>query len=230
MRRRTAMAAVATFVAFLAVLLSTRIGHQWFDLSGHAFAVHHRTVSSARLARTLTQGGSTRIVWPLIVVSAFAFGRGGPIRRLVTAAFVIGGCGCAIWARLLISDVVRRPRPPLFDWAGTAGGFAFPSGHTTAATLGAGMLAWALTRHLTGRRAHVAVWIIAAGYALTVGLTRWWLGVHWPTDVLGGWLFASSWLLTMRSIELLLPRRRERSVSPRAVDEQAGIEMQRHPS
>ena len=63
-----------------------------------------------------------------------------------------------------------------------------------AATIGAGALGWALVRHFDHRGGRIAVWALVVLYAGTVGWTRIWLGVHWPLDVVGGWLFASvSW-------------------------------------
>jgi undecaprenyl-diphosphatase len=89
---------------------------------------------------------------------------------------------------------MERARPPIADWAAPAGGNSFPSGHTTAATIGAGLLAWAVCRHLPNPAGRAAVWGLAVLYAATVGWSRVWLGVHWPLDVAGGWLFGTGWL------------------------------------
>jgi len=171
------------------------------DTALHDFAVQHRGPVLS-LARTITQSGSTAVIWPVIAGAALAFPRSGSPRRwLVTAAVAAGG-GAAIGVRLLLSDVVRRARPPEQDWGTVAGGFAYPSGHTNAATIGAGLLAWALTRHLRTRRARVVVWTLAVLWAGSVGLTRVLLGVHWPLDVVGGWLLGTGWLALMAALAI----------------------------
>ncbi len=65
---------------------------------------------------------------------------------------------------------------------------------TTTSALSAGLLIWLgrLGRATGDRRATVATAL--ACWALAVGMTRAYLGVHWPTDVLGGWLLALAWL------------------------------------
>ena len=87
----------------------------------------------------------------------------------------------------LVKDFVARPRPTL-DPLVTASGYSFPSGHTLNGTVTYGLLAlvaWRSRFPLTIRRA-----VLVAGVTLPVlvGLSRIALGVHWPTDVLAGWL------------------------------------------
>jgi undecaprenyl-diphosphatase len=176
----------------------------------HRFAVEHRGHDLAWV-RTVTQAGSTRIIWPMLVVAALLFPRARNWNRLVTsgAFFVVAAAGIGV--RLELSRLVRRARPSTVDWEGTAGGWSFPSGHTMAATLGAGALAWAVTRHLARREARIIVWSGAVLYAVVVGWTRVWLGVHWPLDVVGSWLLGAGWLSGMA---LLL-----RAVGPRLGDD-----------
>ncbi|MEU9456571.1 phosphatase PAP2 family protein [Streptomyces sp. NPDC048277] len=100
-------------------------------------------------------------------------------------------CALGTVAQQSLKVAVGRPRPVWPDPVDSAGYAAFPSGHAMTATVVCGLLLWLLHRCGTGR----VLWrtaVAAAGVSVVgVGLTRVWLGVHWPSDVLGGWLLGA---------------------------------------
>jgi undecaprenyl-diphosphatase len=93
--------------------------------------------------------------------------------------------------------IFARPRPHVFPWLTTAGGWSFPSGHTLNAVTLAALLAWLVGQRLSGRRR--VVFVAALGlWAALVGLSRVYLGIHYPSDVLasmtlGGFCLLSAW-------------------------------------
>jgi len=107
----------------------------------------------------------------------------------------------AIWAfatvaggRLLaeiIKLAVARPRPHFAPWPVPVSSLSFPSGHAMNSMLGFGVLALLLVPRTYRRIAS----IFAAALAIAIGLTRPFLGVHWPSDVLAGWLLGGVVLL-----------------------------------
>lgn len=88
---------------------------------------------------------------------------------------------------LLVKTVVERARPSLADPVALAPGFSFPSGHAMTATTSFAVLLLVLLP-LVPRRARTLCWGVAALSVLGVGFTRVALGVHWFSDVVGGWL------------------------------------------
>ncbi len=82
--------------------------------------------------------------------------------------------------------IVNRPRPELWTRLVVATAAAFPSGHALASATFYPALAWLLSE---GRRSRRWILLVLAGLvALYVGFGRLYLGVHWPTDVLAGWM------------------------------------------
>lgn len=71
---------------------------------------------------------------------------------------------------------------------------SFPSGHALNAVVVGGIIAYLLYRHFKSRAARVVTIIIAVLYAITMGASRVYLGHHWLTDVMTGWLLGGAWL------------------------------------
>ncbi|MFJ9663180.1 phosphatase PAP2 family protein [Streptomyces sp. NPDC101219] len=86
---------------------------------------------------------------------------------------------------------VGRARPVWPDPVDSAHYAAFPSGHAMTATVVLGLLLWLLHRRGVGPRLWWTAVALAVISVAGVGLTRVWLGVHWPTDVLAGWLLGA---------------------------------------
>jgi len=165
------------------------------DQSIHAWAGAHRGEASSALARGIARTGSSRATLPvLVLVGAVApvVKRSAPL-RLASGLLLAGVTGLGIAVGIAINASIARGRPDLEDWVGVAGGSAFPSGHTTSATLFAAACAWALAPRARSRAARIALVAATCGFALAVGVSRVWVGVHWPSDVLGGWLYAIAW-------------------------------------
>ncbi|MFF7729024.1 phosphatase PAP2 family protein [Streptomyces sp. NPDC008001] len=112
-----------------------------------------------------------------------------------------------------IKSAVGRPRPSWPDPVATAHYAAFPSGHALTATVTCGLLVWLLWRH--GARAGGLYAALAAGTVsvLGVGFTRLYLGVHWLSDVVGGWLLGGALVAVSVGLFGMLTDRRGRTMT-----------------
>ncbi|MGW4081798.1 phosphatase PAP2 family protein [Streptomyces sp. NPDC004822] len=108
-----------------------------------------------------------------------------------TALWLVVTCALATLVQQTLKAAVDRPRPTWPDPVDSAHFAAYPSGHAMTATVVCGLLLWLLHRYgVAGPHWHTAV-AVAAVSVTGVGLTRIWLGVHWTSDVLGGWLLGA---------------------------------------
>jgi undecaprenyl-diphosphatase len=104
----------------------------------------------------------------------------------VTAACVLGTV-----VQQSLKAAVGRARPVWPDPVDSAHYAAFPSGHAMTATVVCGLLLWLLQLYGAGRALRRTALALAVISVVGVGLTRVWLGVHWASDVLGGWLLGA---------------------------------------
>ncbi|MFF4995346.1 phosphatase PAP2 family protein [Streptomyces sp. NPDC000656] len=199
----------AALFAVLAALVAARHGSPYpLDGSLHRWSVRHRPAVAVTLARGVTATGTGPVPYLCAATAGLIAGRGRDTRgRLLSAAGALGFLLLAQGLRYAVLYGVARPRPPVAERVTHASGFSFPSGHTATSALVAGLLAWAVWRAASPTAARLW-WALFACWAVTVGLTRVYLGVHWPTDVLGGWLYALTWLTAALAVEAWLGRGR----------------------
>jgi len=156
-------------------------------------------------------GGTNAMVFIAVTLTAAMYAHWR--RRSIPLMMLIAATGSLVFTSVG-KTVVGRARPPLaravppYEYA-----FSFPSGHTLNSTVIALMLAylaWWLSRKLWVR----VLWpTLAAVWAVAMGLSRVYLGHHWITDVIFGWVVGLAWLtvlITTHQILLALDRRDRR--------------------
>jgi undecaprenyl-diphosphatase len=159
---------------------------------------------------------ATHRALPLTTVMKAVSMAGGPIgiTGIALAAGLIMGIAWRSWTPAIVLSVtdagvigltivfkaaLGRARPPLAQAVAAADGFGFPSGHAATAAAVCGAAAWLCSALMRSWRVRTAVWAGAAMLAALVGISRVYLGVHWTTDVLGGWFFGILWMAVVIS-------------------------------
>jgi undecaprenyl-diphosphatase len=151
-----------------------------------------RTPDVTRVLWVFTVLGDPRVAFSLtalVVLLLVAWGR-RPDAFLVAAAVVGGGL-----LGDLAKQLFRRARPDIgFALIGTPSSFSLPSGHALYAMLFWGAVCVVLVRAATTSFRRLAAVAVCATAVVLTGLSRVYLGVHWPSDVLAAWMLGLAWL------------------------------------
>jgi undecaprenyl-diphosphatase len=125
---------------------------------------------------------------------------------------VLGTLGGQVLNRLL-KAYFERPRPNVQLWEQQVDSFSFPSGHAMSSFVAFGIVAYLVANAVSTRALERFVWITAAVLITLVGVSRMYLGVHYPSDVLAGFLAGLAWILfvaaSMTALRFFAPRRPE---------------------
>lgn len=116
------------------------------------------------------------------------------LRRWQGALFIAGVLISGLALSTAFKHWVGRPRPQLVTHLDHVTSLSFPSGHALNSTLFYLAVALMLAPLLRARAARWAVYAAAMGLSLTTGVSRVALGVHYPTDVIAGWVIAGAWV------------------------------------
>ena len=134
--------------------------------------------------RVITELGSTVAVIAVAGL-AFAFAAAiGPWRHGLIAALVIL---LASIANSVFKFAVHRERPDLLDPVIIEHGYSFPSGHSALGMVAYGIVAVLVSRSRLPRSLRTAIVVGLGALVALIGISRVWLGVHYPTDVIAGW-------------------------------------------
>ena len=204
------VAAVIALLVFVWLGLQIRTGTPTpFDSAGRA------------ALRELESPTVSRIMWGASVYGAPA--RLTPLALVATAVFLLRG-----WRRgaLLVLVTIAgawlldtglklafaRVRPtPFYDYYPAPSSYSFPSGHALFSVCFFGGLAVLLTHRVDNRAVQVMIWLIAIVIILLIGGSRVYLGVHYPTDVVGGYAVGLAWITAVALGDRIAEHRRRRA-------------------
>lgn len=163
------------------------------------------------MARDVTALGGVAILTVTTLATAGFF----LLRRdFALMVYLLGTVGGGIVASSLAKTAFDRPRPELVPHGSIVSTASFPSGHSMMAAVCYLTLGALIAHFLRDRRLKIYVLSLAITVTVMVGISRVYLGVHWPTDVLAGWLAGSGWAIAcLWGVRLILHRNRTESTS-----------------
>lgn len=155
-------------------------------------------------------GSNTTIILATLAAAIFLF-----IRRSKSAALLVilsAATGTAL--NNLLKLIFDRPRPDLVAHAVEVQTTSFPSGHAMLSAIVYLTLGLLLARTQQSRAAQIYIVATAAVMTMLIGISRVYLGVHWPSDVLAGWIAGLAWALICWKIAKSLEERERSSSAP----------------
>jgi undecaprenyl-diphosphatase len=156
------------------------------------------------MARDITSLGSIAVLGIVsFVVAAYLLLAKSRAAAFLVLVAVLGGLAI----NSLLKIQFARPRPDLFVPAAKVFTASFPSGHAAYSAITYMTLAALLARTTESRRLRVYFVAVAVALTFMIGVSRVYLGVHYPTDVLAGWCVGSAWALLCWTIMTRLQRR-----------------------
>ena len=165
-----------------------------FDTWFRAFAQAHQSPWLTRLFLTVTVFGSTWVLIGLgtVLVLILCFKR-----KWQTVRFFLITMAGQIILDQSFKAIFQRERPEALIEYVKPFGYSFPSGHALASISFYGILAWLITRSGHSRFLTASVWITCVTFALLIGTSRVYIGIHNASDVLGGFLAGAVWTASM---------------------------------
>ncbi|HEX6309024.1 MAG TPA: phosphatase PAP2 family protein [Longimicrobiales bacterium] len=122
----------------------------------------------------------------------------------------------------LLKTAFDRTRPSVVEWMYEVTSPSFPSGHAMGAFVTYGTVAYLVGRLGSTPRLRLTTWLLAALMILAIGISRMYLGVHYPSDVIAGFLAGLAWLgfviASLAAVRYFAPRRPETEVEERDLE------------
>lgn len=143
-------------------------------------------------ARDITALGSIVVLGLITFITCSFLALDGKARM---ALFLLGSVVTGLIAGTVLKDLFHRPRPDLVPHAAYVATASFPSGHSMMSALTYLTLGALLARSHERRRVKAFFLLLAGFLTFVVGLSRVYLGVHWPSDVVAGWTAGAVWAL-----------------------------------
>jgi undecaprenyl-diphosphatase len=155
------------------------------------------------MLKDITSLGSTAV---LTLITLFALGYLLIERKYAAALFLLVAIGGGALLSSLLKLGFDRPRPDLVVHAAQVYTASFPSGHALGSAVTYLTMGALLAR--VQKQAAIKLYLLGVAVVLTllVGVSRVYLGVHWPTDVLAGWSIGAAWALSCWLVATWLQR------------------------
>ena len=176
-----------------------------FDRNLLYFMRAHRSHAATVAATFLAKMGSPPVIVSFAALAALLGLTWKKVRGAAwTLPIAVIGAGVIIQG---VKLTVHRPRPSFFAPILHESGFSFPSGHSLIAMVVYGLLGYFALHLVHNHLARLIIRIVTVAVVFSIGVSRVYVGVHYPTDVLAGWTAGVPWLIACLYLHEVMARR-----------------------
>jgi len=202
---------VAAFLTWVFSELAERVmsgGTQAFDESILRWmSAHHSKALTSTMLEITTLGTGTVLLMIVCVAALFLT----LTKHKYSALLLLVATGGVLLLDMVLKLQFNRPRPHVFIWGTQAFGSSFPSGHAMGATVTYSTVAYLAARLHRRSWARWLTMLMALVVIFLIGVSRMYLGVHYPSDVLAGAIMGLAWaafcMATLEAIQRFAERR-----------------------
>ena len=200
------------FTAVLALLLFSWLADELFEGGTRRFDegirawVHQFASPTLTRAMVATSALGSEVLVVVLVVAFVIFLK---IRWRRAAIWLVITMAGGMVLQVVLKYSFHRTRPTPYFGA-TLHSYSCPSGHSLMSFCIYGVLAGLLSTRIRSTGVRVLVWVLAAILVLAIGVSRIYLGVHYPSDVLAGYLTAMMWVSAMIAVDRVRKHKRLR--------------------
>ena len=163
-----------------------------FDTGIISFIVSHRTNFLSNFFLAFTQLGGIKVIVILTILISFGFIIKHKWSYLV---LVLSDLAFGSLLVIIIKNIVHRARPPFVDAIAFESSYSFPSAHSFISMTFYGLIVYLLIRKTKDLLLRILILISGILLILLIGISRIYLGVHWTSDVMAGYISGIVWLI-----------------------------------
>lgn len=161
----------------------------YIDDIGYNIISKLRSNNMDKIVKFITNIGGTIVIGVVTIISLFIFRN-----KKINICIVLNLLGIVVLNNVIIKNIIGRDRPNGINII-TEAGKSFPSGHSAVSMVVYGYLIYLTYNYVNNKKIKYLLISILSILILVVGLTRIYLGVHYTSDVLGGYLLGIVYLL-----------------------------------
>ncbi len=158
-----------------------------FDDSIYNFIISFRSKPLDLFLKTITRLGDTLVIIVIVAVTLFFINKKNKVLLLSNTILTVA-------SNQGLKYLLRKPRPDHLKLI-KQGGFSYPSGHSMIAVCVYGIMIYIINKKVKNKKLKISLSILLTLLIVIIGISRIYVGVHYPSDVLGGFFLATAILI-----------------------------------